>query len=281
MVVARSLTRGVGERIQIRELRSSQYPQTGLRESIIPDAVNTSVVSTDVMAIRVNNHFEPSLINSWQAFFNRVDNPLNIPFLGLSKGTNGYGLTYRNWQPSLNTGNVVTAQTLVNGLRIPVRVNQTHINSFGTTPFANKGYNNIVFSNNGVNLLLVDNFGNLLRSPIILNRASRKSDFVDTEKFEVIKGGVTIPVLINKDGKIWDYVKFKRFVNQSFTLTPHTENIFFNARFYNNYRVSNVEPYATLTYSETNTNQNNNVSWLLNQRTQYRRKFNPLKNLGV
>lgn len=285
MGLARRITRGGGERTAIKELRSSQYPQLGLSTSIIPDAVNTSVVGTEVIAIRVNSTYKPCIINS--DYFASTGRRA-YSYINFKKSENGFGITWNNafertsnlaWACAITTAyQPIPEENLssvtfvfsgnVNNNKFPVATQYSDssltinfsTNRFGIgmgypiqnfkykgegNPF---GYDQLFFSNNFKNTFIKGN--------LITQGKNNYQEFVNSRNDK----SSNIPF-------------------QGVPATGFPSIAYFQPRFL--CRPNGVEPYVKLIYSQSNTNQNANATWLANQKTQYQRKFNRLKNLGI
>jgi hypothetical protein len=65
MALARTLTRGGGERFVSKEIRQVKIPQKGLKQSTNFDAVNTTVAGSSITRIRINSHDYPAMLTNW------------------------------------------------------------------------------------------------------------------------------------------------------------------------------------------------------------------------
>lgn len=267
----RTLTRGLGERTVAKNIRTATYPQLGLRENIVPDPQNISVVDADITAITVVSLSRPFRIDSaYTAPF---------PFLKLYKGESSFGIKPK--QTSYTAFGLAESGGY-SYVKEPLWRNKHSIASFGT-PI---GFGVSLVGISPSRAYLSQTAISFTGVPVIQEWRKLNVGFpqnisvgtTDISRFEFSKGGIKNTVSQMRGMNIFDYTRFNR-VTTTFFVMPQ-ENTSLMAGLYN-FTIGNIELYGYLTYSEGNTLKSNNAAWLLNQRTQYRRKFNPLKNLGV
>jgi hypothetical protein len=271
------MTRGLGERTQTRNIKNANYPQKGLLRSIVPDATNVSMSGANVVSIRVGSKSQPIIVNSnYQLFYNRLSYPfLNMQKVSYGMGLQPYSLGYAGLQTGGNKawgGNLLPRDHVYEKPTFISDINSFNVSGFAFGSFGFARLNTPIFSINSDNLIqaATTNF------QVIKNIAGGIS-YRDTNYFDVVKGGVNTAVSYKKGGGAVFYVDYKgnfgTYYVPSLIESIQTHSI--------DYRVSGVEPLGTLSYTNTDANHSRNAAWLLNQRTQYQRKFNPLKNLGI
>lgn len=273
MVLARRLSRGLGERTQSKELRQIQAPQMGLKESLIPLPQNTTVAGTEIIAINGHGSYAPILINSAFRIYGNVTNTMLQPFLNLKKGEQrrGKGIAIsRDLIPS--SGNKAWACAYSNNSR-QMDYNQASINSFDLRmpkqqyinygSFASFSLNDTVvaFTPSNSSYTIGEESGGTLRN---------------LDYFSVTKGGIVEGVTMLKGLNVFNFTKFndsKYAINTipyQFQILPSVDRRYM-------YRISLVEHLGTLTYSESNTNRNANARKYLNSVSGYVSKFDPLQ----
>lgn len=84
MAIARRVTRGSGEKTQIREIRNSQLPQIGLLSNVDSNPVNINISNTNIISSRINSNQYPSLLGL---------NTTNTPSWGKGSITRGIGFS--------------------------------------------------------------------------------------------------------------------------------------------------------------------------------------------
>lgn len=294
MGLARKITRGGGERTAIKELRSSQYPQSGLSSSITFDAVNTTVVGTEVIAIKVDSAYNPHIINSDNAYHNGLRTAL--PYINTKKGESGFGLNWSKIVPpqSLFVQPVFSQSISTNYKRIPeyyaskiTYVFSGYINSLRFPIVTNYADHVIGISYNAS--VFITNFGYPRQNFKVRGNGCPlgtegiiQTNFTTSDKS--IKGNIA-NVGISKNELYHDTNNTRSVFNSNNVLPtagiPNSNGIVVPYSVNTIMRFGGVEPYIRLIYGQTNTNQNANAAWLANQKTQYQRKFNRLKNLGI
>lgn len=287
MVLARSITRGMGERTQAKELRNSKYPQLGLSSSITFDAVNTAVINSEIIGIRVNSFYKPCIINSDSV---RLGNRPSVAYMNIKKGENGYGITYK--QKALNVAFVPTIVSIAGSAKFipesylaqPSFVFSGNVNSYLNPP-AN---GNSTYTDSLLTFLFLSNIYSMNlgypRTTVGINTNSNPfgNEFLISSNF--LCSGLYKSHLV-KQGKnnfhVWSNTTQSSIPVIATTGIPLTSQIIPQYDINTIIRIIESEPYVRLLYSQTNTNQNGNAAWLVNQKTQYQRKFNRLKNLEV
>lgn len=289
----RHLTRGKNEKIQIRNVKNADYPQKGCKEMLIPSVVKTNCTqSGHIVAIRTTSTDNPSRIDSHGWHFNQgvARNSLHIPYLNLTKGKSGQTVSpfrIQGTQFSSLAGNIAETVIFKRGGFHKYWLQATSPYLFMVRSFSSP----LSFSSSTLVATALDNR--------IVNNASRRDamskdltygyselihsavQFRDMIFYNSL-GGVKSGVTIRRKNSVLCYSQFKHYrTTDVLTGSPSTGVDYSFAPFSfppDNLRVVHniMDINGAVQYAFSSTNENANAAWLLNQRTQYGRRTNPI-----
>lgn len=277
----RSLTRGKDEKIQIRNIKKAEYPQKGCREMLIPSAAKTNCTqSGHIIAIRTSSPQYPTRIDSHWWHFNQsvARNSLHIPYLNLAKGKSGQTVTaFRMQGPQ--AGNLAETFMYKSDLDMIRYLSRVHtLDLFMVWSYSSP----IAFSDmrisSGIDTRIINN-GNKRDAmskiigyghPELIHSQYSFRDMIFYNSLGGVKSGTTI----KRPNSILCYSRFKHYRTTDFS-REFTVFGLASTRTVHNL----MDIHGAIQYAFTSTNENANAAWLLNQKTQYGRRTNPLQSI--
>ena len=276
---SRLLTRGLNERIQIRELRVSDYPQLNQNKNIDTSPENTRVFNGYTTSVRCNSSspfvFNPLSFNTLHMFRSEIrglsvinatagGNTLNpAVFTGIPPVSSYFSNRYNQFFMPKNITSIVSTMAMALS---SLDVFTTFSSLFVANAVIERNSNALLTPQNQ-SYLAIDARSSVAIRPTypIIDRTQYRIGFTKSGVSQVRDRGVF-------ENNVYDKNQFIRFIpNENLATETNRLNLFGIGMILLGY----------LDYREPNSLTSQNATWLLKQRTQYQRKFNPLKNLGT
>lgn len=266
----RHLTRGRNEKVQIRNIKSADYPQKGCKEMWIPSVVKTNCTqSGHIVAVRSTSMDNPS----------RLDNSrpgLQVPYLNLAKGRNGQSMSpfrVQGFAPFNITDNF---SYKASSNRYLLQTSQ--LSFFMVVSYSSP----LIFSDNVTVGITAQS--SVLRNIIPRNAMAKQSSHGNPElTYDAIKfrgmilynssGGVKTGVTIRSRNRYLTRSQFKHYQTLDVFVGIDLISRLSSPRIIHNL----MDIHGAINYAFSSTNENTNASWLLNQKTQYGRKTVPIR----
>lgn len=272
----RHLTRGKNEKVQIRNIKNAEYPQKGCKEMVIPSVVKTNCTqSGHVIAIRTTSTDNPNRVDSHSWHFNQAvaRQSLHIPYMNLAKGRNSQTVTPFRWigPQSGNIAEMGINKSFTSAARYILEAHRADL--FMVWSFSSA----TAFSNS-----------TFISDTRIINNSIRKNamskvwgyDYpeltYDSYKFRDMLfynslGGVKTGTTIRRKNSLLCVSRFKHY-----RTTDSLMGTILVAVGGLRLVTSGMDIHGAIQYAFSSTNENANAAWLLNQRTQYGRRTNPI-----